>query len=208
MVGVITGDIINSRNAESPEQWLAKLKRALAKYGAEPAQWEIYRGDSFQLEVKDPSEALLAAIYIKSSMKTLKNTDARMAIGIGNKTYSASKISQSNGDAFIFSGEKFEKQKEEKQNLAIQTASKELNLELNLCLKLALIAMNNWSPGAAEFVQICIEKDNPSQKELSEILGISQSSVSERSSRAYYTEMLELNEFYKLKVKNLKDKSK
>lgn len=183
MIGVITGDIINSRRAANPKQWLNTLKKTLRRFGKDPAQWEIYRGDSFQLEIGKPQEALKATIYIKAALKTLKDIDVRMAIGIGRKEYAASKISQSNGEAFIYSGEQYERQKKEKQNLAIHTPSEELNYELNICLKLALIAMDNWSPGATEFVKTCMENENRSQKELGEILGISQSSISERYSR-------------------------
>ncbi|WP_332910804.1 hypothetical protein [Algoriphagus boritolerans] len=34
-----------------------------------------------------------------------------MAIGIGEKNYSGSKISESNGPAFVFAGEKFDRLK-------------------------------------------------------------------------------------------------
>lgn len=203
MIGVITGDIINSRRVSNPKQWLKTLKKTLQRFGKEPAQWEIYRGDSFQLEIGKPQEALKAAIFVKASLKTLKDIDVRMAIGIGRKEYAASKISQSNGEAFIYSGERYEKQKKEKQNLAIHTPFEELNYELNICLKLALIAMDNWSPGAAEFVKTCMENESLSQKELGEILGISQSSISERYSRAYYSEIIELNELYIKKIDQL-----
>ena len=52
-VAIITGDIIDSRKVK-PETWLPALKMALSTYGKEPKHWEIYRGDSFQLEI--PSE--------------------------------------------------------------------------------------------------------------------------------------------------------
>ena len=89
LVGVITGDIINSRNAR-PRKWLPVLKRALARQGRSPAAWEIYRGDSFQVEVKDPSDALLAAIWVKANLKRVKGLDARLAVGIGVKEFTAS----------------------------------------------------------------------------------------------------------------------
>ena len=50
MVAVITGDIINSRKVSS-ESWLPKLKDYFASSIVDSDKWEIYRGDSFQLEV-------------------------------------------------------------------------------------------------------------------------------------------------------------
>ncbi len=99
MISIITGDIINSRKLPSAK-WIDGLKELLNTKGANPSGWEIYRGDEFQIEITNPEEALLTALQIKSYLKTLK-LDARMSIGFGDKTYSATKISESNGTAFV-----------------------------------------------------------------------------------------------------------
>ena len=112
MTSVITGDIIGSRQQKS-KHWVEDLKKILSPFGEMPTQCEIYRGDEFQLEVKNPEEALLTAILIKAHLRALKS-DARMSIGFGDKTHNAEKISESNGTAFINSGELFETLK--KQN--------------------------------------------------------------------------------------------
>lgn len=203
MISVITGDIINSRKGKDTKTWMNLLKKALSHYGKENINWEIYRGDSFQIEITNPSDALSAAIFIKASIKTLKNIDVRMAIGIGSKSFSAEKITESNGEAFELSGHKFETLKKERQNLAIQTNNKDFNKEINLLLKLALIAMDNWSTGSAEFVKTVLENEKLSQNEIGEILGITQSSVSERYNRAYFSEILELNNYYYKRIKEI-----
>lgn len=91
--------------------------------------WEIFRGDQFQLEVKNPENSLLVAIQIKALMKSLK-LDVRMSIGIGEKTHNSKKISESNGTAFINSGELFERLKKKKSrspsNQAIMILTKKL----------------------------------------------------------------------------------
>lgn len=203
MISIITGDIINSRKVKDTKTWMNLLKTALSHYGKESKDWEIYRGDSFQLEITDPSKALIAAIFIKASIKTLKNIDVRLAIGIGKKSFSSEKITEANGEAFELSGHKFETLKKDRQNLAIQTNNEDFNIEINLYLKLALIAMNNWSTGSAEFVKTIIENEKLSQNEIGEILGITQSSVSERYNRAYFSEIIELNNYYKKRVKDI-----
>jgi hypothetical protein len=203
MISIITGDIINSRKVKDTKTWMSLLKKALANYGKENKNWEIYRGDSFQLEITDPAEVLTASIFIKSSIKTLKNVDVRIAIGIGSKSFDAEKITESNGEAFELSGHKFETLKKERQNLAIQTRNESFNEEINLLLKLALIAMDNWSTGSAEFVKTILENEKLSQSDIGEILGITQSSVSERYNRAYFYEISELNNYYKKRIKEL-----
>ena len=62
MIAVITGDIINSKKS-SPKLWLEALKTILNNYGSSPLVWEVYRGDSFQLEV-NPKDALKACVLI------------------------------------------------------------------------------------------------------------------------------------------------
>jgi len=198
MIAVLTGDIINSRKAISAEEWLSVLKEALGSKD----NWEIFRGDSFQIKV-EVSEALLKAIYIKSCLKTLKNIDARIAIGIGKEGYNAEKLSESNGEAFIFSGEKFELLKKEKVSLAIKTPSPDFDYEFNIALKLALIAIDKWTPLVAEMVKLAIENPEASQLELAEITGKTQSSVSEALSRASFFEILELNTLYQKKIKDI-----
>ncbi len=202
IVGIITGDIINSRNA-NPRQWLPILKKILALNGESPGTWEIYRGDSFQLEVKNPSDTLLTAIRIKANLKTIKNLDVRIAIGIGEKEFVASKITESNGEAFIYSGERLESLKKEKQNLAIKSRWDDFDREMNLYIRFALIAMDNWSTGAADLIKILIDNPDITQTKLAEKLKITQSAVSGRQKRAYYYEIRDFETLFKEKIKKL-----
>lgn len=202
MIAVITGDIVNSRKVASPKKWHEVLKNALNKI-APTSNWEIFRGDSFQIELSIPQEALRDAIYIKACIKTIKELDVRIAIGIGEKNYVGDNVSESYGDAYLFSGERFESLKREKQNLAIKTTDENLNEELNILLRLALTIMDNWTPNSAMLIKTLFENQNLSQKELGAILGISQSSVSERYNRAYVWEIGALQRLYVKKINGL-----
>ena len=84
MTSIITGNIINSRFSEA-ELWMDSLKEILIGIGKNPKEWEIYRRDSFQVEIKDPKETLFRAIQIKATIKCIKNVDVRLSIGIGEK---------------------------------------------------------------------------------------------------------------------------
>src|SRR3546814_11309760 len=59
-------------------------------------------------------DALATAIGIKAIIKSIKQLDVRMAIGLGEISYVAKRVTESNGSAFVFSGEKFERLKKEK----------------------------------------------------------------------------------------------
>lgn len=201
MISIITGDIVNSRKLPS-KIWIEGLKELLNTKGKNPSEWEIYRGDEFQLEIINPEEALLTALQIKAYLKTLK-LDARMSIGFGDKTYKAKKISESNGTAFVRSGDLFETLKKQKTTLAINSGNGNLDSEINLMLRLGLTFMDNWLVQSAEFVFAAIENKSLSQEEIGVKLGINQAAVSRRRKRAQFDLALELDNYFRKKIKTL-----
>ncbi|MFQ3297214.1 MAG: hypothetical protein ACI9JT_001515 [Polaribacter sp.] len=200
MTSVITGDIINSRNTSS-EVWLKELKHIFKELNA----GEIYRGDSFQIEIKDISKSLYTAIYIKSVLKTIKNIDVRMAIGIGTKNFNANTVKEANGAAFVNSGFAFDNYLK-KQTLAIKTPWKKIDEEINISLGLGLLTIDHWTTNSSEIVKVSLEKKEATQKEIAAFLKISQSSASERRKRAGFDEIMKLEKRFQ-KLINQKNNS-
>ena len=200
ITSVITGDIIRSSKFKNPKVWLDPLKEALINTGIEQKYWEIFRGDSFQIEVKDNQNALITAIYIKACIKCVKGLDVRMAIGVGHKMFEGVTVTESNGEVFQFSGETLENLKKEKTNLKIKSRYITINDELNLYFKLALIAMDNWTINSSEAVKVTLENSGALQSEIAEILNINQEAVSKRLKRAYFNEILSLDKMYRQKI--------
>lgn len=192
MTSIITGDIINSREGK-PQQWLDALKDTLNNCGSSPKQWEIYRGDSFQLEVQ-PKKALQAALLIKATMKQFKNIDARLAIGIGEKSYDTERITESNGSAFVNSGECFENLK--KNTLAVKTNHLVFDDTINLMLELGLLTMDYWTQTESLIVKTAFENPNYNQEKMAKLLERTQSNISAGLKRAGYDEILKLLSYY------------
>ncbi|MBO0330395.1 transcriptional regulator [[Muricauda] lutisoli] len=199
MIAVLTGDIKNSKDHEA-NIWLPVLKAALDHYGSEPSDWEIYRGDSFQLQTT-PEQALEAAIFIKASIKQIRHLDVRIAIGLGKKNHTAAKITESNGEAFVNSGECFDQLK--KQTLALKSNADAFNDTLNTMLQLAALTMDNWLPATATVVKNTMEHPEANQKELATLLGKSQSTISEALIRAGFDEVQKMIEFYRTQLAQL-----
>ncbi len=198
---IITGDVKGSRRAKS-QNWLDGLKQLFQQFGKTPKDWEIYRGDEFQLEVKNCEEALLVAFQVKAYLRSIK-LDARMSIGFGDKTYKAKKISESNGTAFVNSGIGFESLKKNKTTLSIHSSTKNFDKEMNLILRLGLSFMDNWLAQSAEFVLITIQNPKLSQEEIGSKLGINQAAVSRRRKRANFDLLMEINSAFVEKLKML-----
>lgn len=194
MIAIITGDIINSEN-HSSSQWIDILKQYFNQFGASPMNWEIYRGDEFQLKVTEKN-ALFTAIRIKALLKAIKGLDVRMSIGIGLETYKGTGVTESNGPAYQRSGRNFESLKESKINLSIATGIEEKDRTLNLILRLALDFMDDWSVVSAEIVTLVLDRPTYSQKEIAQNLGIKQSAVSQRLKRARLDLVLDVLSYY------------
>ncbi|MDD3724607.1 MAG: hypothetical protein PHV83_03655, partial [Bacteroidales bacterium] len=193
MIAVITGDIIASRKLVDQNKWLSPLKNILSTWGNSPKDWKLERGDFFQIEINNIDEALKKALQIKALIKNVKpiienkkmsTIDVRLAIGIGEKNYSGESISESNGSAFINSGEKYDLLKKENVTLGIKTPWKDFDEEMNLYLKLAGIFMDKWTISSAELMQFILNNPNSTQEDIGKQLNIKQNSVSDRWNRA------------------------
>jgi hypothetical protein len=178
------------------------LKKVLKKYGEQPEIWDIYRGDEFQVKTS-PLEALEAAIKIKAVIKSVKNLDVRLAIGIGDETYSGGRITEANGSAYKRSGRMFEALKEEKRTLALASGNDSLDQMLNLMIKIALDFMDDWSTVSANTAAYILQHPESSQEAVASHFKIQQSAVSQRQKRARMHLLQELLAFYQQTIKQI-----
>lgn len=196
MVAVITGDIINSRKVSS-ESWLPKLKDYFASSIVDSDKWEIYRGDSFQLEVS-VEKALEVALCIKAMIKSNNKIDVRMAIGIGEKDFKGKKITESYGTAYINSGESFERIKN--NTLILKSPFSEFDDYFNPILKLLSFISNNWKPVTSETIFYALTHQNLLQKEIAEKLSKDTTTVNKALKRGGYDEIIEIVNLYAKKI--------
>ena len=202
MIAIIKGDIISSRKIDNPEVWLLPLN-LFSEWGRTPGQWELVWGDSFQLEIDPPLTALRRALLIKALIKKTGVIDVRMTVGIGQKSYTGARISESNGEAFIYAGEKFEELEKEKTNLLIKSLWSDFDEEINLYLRLTSLFMDNWTVASAELVEMVLREPSLTQTEIGKRLGIRQNSVSGRWKRAHVDELLAVEQIFRHKLEKL-----
>ncbi|PVX50042.1 hypothetical protein C7377_1688 [Balneicella halophila] len=211
MIAVITGDIIASRKLVNQNKWMSPLKELLSTWGESPLDWKLERGDFFQIEVVQPKEVLKKVLEIKALIKKVKpleeqktssSIDVRMAIGIGEKTYTGTSISENNGSAYIHSGEKFDSLKKEDVTIGIKSPWQDFDREMNLYLKLAGLFMDKWTLSSAELVEIVLKNPDATQEVIGEQLNIKQNSVSGRWYRAHIDELLAVEKMFQKKISN------
>lgn len=201
MRAIITGDIINSQETDS-ENWLPKLKELLGKWGKTPTDWEVYRGDEFQLKCSIDA-VFWKALSIKSLIKQFENLDVRIAIGIGEEQYSSEKITECNGTAYVNSGRLLNEIKNEGKTFAIKTPNEGINADFNILFKWSSLDFDSWTVAVSEIVHLLMMDKNLTQDDLAKKLNISQSSVSQRIKRANFDLILETDYYFRKKIAEL-----
>jgi hypothetical protein len=124
---VLTGDIVNSTSLSPPQE--ARLLEVLARFLREHPH-EFYRGDSFQVYIKEPSKALqlalacrAAAIELTTKEEGSVRGDIRIAIGIGEVVAPVHAPGSAKGEAFVLSGRELDKLQATEQRLAITSGN-------------------------------------------------------------------------------------
>jgi hypothetical protein len=119
---VITADIVNStRLSKSDEK---KLLKALEEIFRDQ-KLEFYRGDSFQVYLKEASEAFMLTMRARSAALKLvpdlsvPHFDVRASIGIGEVHVPVRSLKTASGKAFVLSGRAFDELRAE-QRFSIQ----------------------------------------------------------------------------------------
>lgn len=189
MYAVITGDIIDSRSVDA-KIWQPVLEKALAHYSK---NFDIFRGDSFQVEV-EMSNCIELAFYLKAKMRSLESLDVRMGIGIGKVDFLDKHIKNSTGEVFVLSGKAFDRLNKETINLC--TPWKNWGQGLTLMLQLAVELANKWTVNMAEVVAIVLENPNANQQELAILLNRKyQSQVSTELTKANWSKIRRVIDF-------------
>ncbi len=149
----------------------------------------ITRGDSIQMELGKPQEALKTALLLKAAInKVVLNEgnkpviDVRIAIGIGEISGKRKNVNESTGDAYTFSGRTLDSMKKYKRTLAIKTDNDGLNAELETEFKLLEVILSGWTVHSAEVIYWTLLGLN--EKEISEKLKKTQPAINQRKKTA------------------------
>ena len=211
-VAVLTADLIDSSSYEDEllDKVLSVLKTEFEdiykSYTSKEVNFNIFRGDSFQGVVQEPKNALRVALHIKAAVNQIhfreteksraysKVADFKMALGIGTIEFERESISESNGQAFQFSGRTLDEMKNESQRTRIKTSNDDINEEFNTSFFLLDMITERWSTASAEVVYYLLK--GMKEREIAEQLKISQSAVNQRKSASGWEAILRLIDRY------------
>lgn len=180
---VITGDIVGSSQIK-PEyrkallECLNTMKNELQCVS--PFSMELFRGDSFQLLVEDPSQAARIAILLRAGIinhtpnKDDGMWDAKISLGIGQVEFMSDSVVTSDGEAFQYSGRLLDGMG--KRRLAVKTPWQDANKELDVLTAFIDDIITGWSSKQAGMIYLILKADTP-KKEVAEFIGTSVQNV-------------------------------
>jgi hypothetical protein len=122
---VITADIVNSTFLVpgAAKKLNDRLIQVIGSY-----KYEFFRGDSFQVFIKDPQQALKIVLQIRGEARKFSLIhDIRSSIGIGEVNPYLKKLSTSTDEAFVLSGRAFDKLAKSEKRLAIISHDEKAN---------------------------------------------------------------------------------
>jgi hypothetical protein len=224
---IITGDIVASRSIAPLQKkklysdidgFLHSLQKKWLK------EYETYRGDSIQCEVRSPELSLRVALIIRSYImaytpeeikkKALRsqkkgvvskgyfNTafDIRLAIGVGEVDFiKKKKLTSSDGVAFQLSGEALDNLKEDYRRLVFKTTSEALNFDMEPVVYLLDALTQKWTQNQA--VLVLNKLQNKKDEEIARLFKISLSAVYQRKKTAQWPAIEKAVTYFEIKMK-------
>ncbi len=170
--GVITGDVVESSGIQM--KYRDFLLKSIQKITddlsvIESLRIEFFRGDSFQMVIDTPENAMKIAVLLRAGLKAHtpreynKPWDARLSLGVGSISYYADHIVLSDGEAFQYSGRGLDEIG--KRRLIVKTRWREVNDELQVSTAFADEVISSWSVSQSQAVYQALLYNTP-QKEI------------------------------------------
>jgi len=192
VAAVVTGDIVNSTLlAPKLEKKLIGQLGILLK----DHKFEFYRGDSFQVYIKHPAEALELLFRLRAQARCYSFIhDVRGSIGIGKMNASVRELRTATSEAFVLSGRAFD-QLSGDQRMVVHSINKEANTAFRLIAYYGDFIFKRLTSKQAEVVLELLKE--MTQTEAAKKLKKSQATISKHLQAAAWSEIQKLIIEYK-----------
>lgn len=203
---VITADIVNSTllSTKDGEKLIRNLQEIL-----QGLRYEFFRGDSFQVWVPSPGEALSLVLRLRTRARMLSpgnmmpTADIRASVGIGGVRMPLKSLNTATDEAFILSGRAFDKMgKEQRLVIACTEKNEVTNLGLGVIAHFIDYLFKHLTTKQAFVVSELLM--HRTQTETARRLNKSQATINKHAQSAGWPEMERLLRDYQLLVASIK----
>ncbi|MDQ6845675.1 MAG: hypothetical protein M3Z92_15235 [Bacteroidota bacterium] len=201
MQAVLTGDIVNSTKLSLAKgKTLVKILEQVLK----PFRYEFYRGDSFQVLMKDAGSSLRIALLCRTaaiSIAEIEKADVKISIGLGDAGARVTTLGSAKGEAFVLSGRAFDEMEKTTSRLVITSADVTANISFQI---IADYINSIYSRMTSKQAKVIFEllKGNL-QQDVVKRLKKSKSTISQHVSSGRWPEIEKILNQYELLVKTL-----
>ena len=196
---VITADIVNSTSMPPAryKQLTGQIRQVL-----QGQQFEFYRGDSFQIYLRDPRIALNIVLRLRALARSYNFIhDVRAGIGIGEVPRPVRTIRTATSEAFVLSGRAFEKLSDE-QRLLIESDSSIINVALSAIAGWTDYLCLGLTSKQAEVINELLQEET--QTEIARKLKKAQPTINGLAEAAGWKQFERLLELYQESLKEIK----
>ncbi len=176
---VLTGDIIKSSLLS--KQDLDAVRSSLRSNVDVVKDWsrgliygkpEFFRGDAWQLLLKNPDLAMRVGVFLRASLRAEGKADSRISIGLGKaENISHRRISLSTGEAFLVSGYGLDEMTQySNMTIEVPKATGLLCEWLPVVGHLCDSLINQWTKRQAEIVCIAVHPKELTHEKIAEKL--------------------------------------
>lgn len=189
---IITADIVNysALRSHTEKKMISQLSALL-----KDTKFEFYRGDSFQIYIKDPMVALLIVFRLRVTAKSYSPIhDVRASIGIGKADNPVRSLRTATGEAFVLSGRAFDQLADDRR-LLIQSANDQANIAFRIIAYYADYLLKGLTSRQAEVVAELLKEQT--QAEAAKKLKKAQATINKHAQAAGWVEIQRLLNEYK-----------
>lgn len=191
VTAIITADVVNFTLLDfvTEKKMISLLTNVVADNKV-----EFYRGDSFQVNVKDPGMALEIVFRLRAAARSIHpSCDVRASIGIGKANTHIRTLKIASGQAFILSGRSFD-DLETEERLLIRSENQLANVAFNLISYFADYFLQRLTNKQAEVVLQLLS--NQTQVQAAKKLKKTQPTINQLAKSAGWPEIRKLIEGY------------
>jgi len=201
MNAVITADIVNSTLMN--KALFAKLVNDLLSLFKED-KIEFYRGDSFQVLIKDANSALLKCIksrLLAMQYSEKKRIDIRLSLSIGNLKSNVNDIGSNMDDLFVKSGRYFDKFQRSSRKLFINCGDGGKDFTYEIIAQYMDSLLEKITIKQAQVLSIILS--DKSQIEAAKLLSVTTATISQHVKAARFEEIESLLTKFKILTNQL-----
>ena len=210
---VVTGDIV--RSTRLSREKFRDVQDSITRAGGDlathlpgrlPFPIELSRGDSWQLFVPDPGDALRMALFVRAFIRAeAERVDTRFSIGVGTVDKLPDRtVGDGRGDAFRLSGERIENKRAPRMQFAMEHDATQMRADgwwedrsISTMLAVMDAVVTRWTSAQATAVRGALL--NWKQEQIAETWPhgpITQQSASQHLDRAGWAGVYEALDYY------------